>query len=158
MINVGRDKVDVKLKENDRHFCACIEDLPSSKAVRTKLLSSLHSSTPIHSGSETHTQLVGPLTNYSGFFNADGGWAEAARAVKILLMRVREMDGRVIEDQEVIGLVKDKNGWTTGVKCTDGKLFEGDRVILTIGSWTAATFPELELDSKCLATGFGCRH
>lgn len=66
---------------------------------------------------------------------------------------MREMGGKVIENREVVGLVKDGNGQTTGVKCRDGKRFEGDRVILTIGSWTAATFPELELDSKCLATG-----
>lgn len=100
-----------------------------------------------------NAQRIGPFTNYSGCFNPEGGWAEAARAVGILLSRVRVMGGRVIEDQEVVGLMKNENVRTIGVKCRDGKHFEGDRVILTIGSWTASTFPELGLDSKCLATG-----
>lgn len=153
-INVGGDKFDDRLRENDRRLGAPIEDLSDAKAVRTKLLSSLRhstnsSTTPMHS----NARCVGSLTNYRGYFNPEGGWAEAARAVGILLSRVREMGGRVIENQEVVELVKDENGRTTGVRCRDGKRFEGDRVILTIGSWTASTFPELELDSKCLATG-----
>lgn len=158
VINVGSDKFDDRLRENDRQLGAPIEDLPDAKAVRTKLLSSLRPSTSssatlARSNSDSNAQRVGPFTNYSGYFNSEGGWAEAARAVGILLLRVREMGGRVIENQEVVGLVKDENGRTTGVKCRDGKRFEGDRVLLTIGSWTASTFPELELDSKCLATG-----
>lgn len=159
VINVGSDKFDDRLRENDRKLGAPIEDLPDAKAVRTKLLSSLNASTNssaalARSNSDPNAQCVGPFTNYSGYFNSEGGWAEAARAVGILLLRVREMGGNVIENQEVVGLVKDENGRTTGVKCRDGKRFEGDRVILTIGSWTASTFPELELDSKCLATGY----
>ena len=159
MINVGTDELVDRLRENDRRLGAPIEDLPDAKAVRTKLLSSLRPSsnsttTPTHAAdSDSNAQYIGSFTNYRGYFNPEGGWAEAARAVGILLLRVREMGGRVIENQEVVGLVKDESGWTTGVTCRDGKRFEGDRVILTIGSWTASTFPELELDSMCLATG-----
>ena len=125
---------------------APIEDLPDAEAVRSKVLSSLRPST-------NSTQCIGSFTNYRGYFNPEGGWVESARALGVLLLRVREMGGKVIENREVVGLVKDGNGQTTGVKCRDDKRFEGDRVILTIGSWTAATFPELGLDSKCLATG-----
>lgn len=107
----------------------------------------------MYSGSTSNQQRVGSFTTYSGYFNPEGGWAEAARAVGVLLARVKEMGGKVIENQEVVELVKDEDGWTTGVKCKDGNHFKGDRVILTIGSWTASTFPELELDSKCMATG-----
>jgi sarcosine oxidase/L-pipecolate oxidase len=158
VINVGSDKFDDRWKENDLQLGAPIEDLTDAKAVRTKILSSLHSSTnssmtTTHSDLDSNAQRVGSFTNYRGYFNPEGGWAEAARAMEILLLRVRVMGGRLIENQEVIGLVKDENGRTKGVKCRDGKCFEGDRVILTIGSWTASTFPELELDSKCLATG-----
>ena len=157
VINVGGDKFDDNLRENDRRLGAPIEDLSDAKAVRTKLLSSLrpsdNSTTPTHSDSDSNAQRVGTLTNHRGYFNPEGGWAEAARAMGILLSRVREMGGKVIENQEVVGLVKDENGRTTGVACRDGKRFESDRVMLTIGSWTASTFPELELDSKCLATG-----
>jgi len=159
VINVGTDELVDRLRENDRRLGAPIEDLPDAKAVRTKLLSSLRPSsnsttTPTHAAdSDSNAQYIGSFTNYRGYFNPEGGWAEAARAVGILLLRVREMGGRVIENQEVVGLVKDESGWTTSVTCRDGKHFEGDRVILTIGSWTASTFPELELDSMCLATG-----
>lgn len=155
VINVGSDKFDDRLRENDRHLGAPIEDLPDAKAVRTKLLSSLRPSTTtlMRSDSDSNAQRIGPFTHYSGYFNSEGGWAEAARAVGILLSRVREMGGKVIENQEVVGFVKDENGRTAGVKCRDGRRFEGDRIILTIGSWTASTFPELKLDSQCLATG-----
>ena len=158
VINVGGDKFDDNLRENDRRLGAPIEDLSDAKAVRTKLLSSLRpstnsSATRTYSDSDSNAQRVGSLTKYRGYFNPEGGWAEAARAMGILLARVRELGGRVVENQEVVGLVRDENGRTTGVTCRDGKRFESDRVILTIGSWTASTFPELELDSKCLATG-----
>lgn len=158
MINVGGEKSNNKLRENDRQVGAPIEDLPDTKAVRAKLLSSLNpptdfSTTPMRSDLDSNVHRIGPLMNYSGYFNPEGGWAEAARAVEILLLHVKAMGGRVIENREVTGLVKDENGQTTGVTCRDDALFEGDRVILTIGSWTASTFPELELDSKCLATG-----
>lgn len=157
VINVGSDKFDDKWKDNDMQLGAPIQDLPDAEAVRAKILSSLHPSTnsitTTHSDPDSNAQRVGSFTNYRGYFNPEGGWAEAARAMEILLLRVREMGGRVLENQEVVGLVKNENGCTTGVKCRDGKCFEGDRVILTIGSWTASTFPELELDSKCLATG-----
>ncbi|KAH0829173.1 FAD dependent oxidoreductase [Lanmaoa asiatica] len=157
VINVGSDGFDDRSRENDRQLGAPIEDLQDAKAVRTKLLSSLRPFTDVTtqtlSDSDSNAQRVGPFTNYSGYFNSEGGWAEAARAVGILLLRVREKGAKLMENQEVVGLVKDESGRTTGVKCGDGKYFEGDMVILTTGSWTASTFPELELDSKCLATG-----
>lgn len=159
VINVGTDELVDGLRENDRRLGAPIEDLPDARAVRTKLLSSLRPSpsstiTQTHAAdSDSNAQCIGSFTNYRGYFNPKGGWVEAARAVEVLLLRVREMGGRVIGNQEVTGLAKDENGWTMGVTCRDGKRFDGDRVILTIGSWTASTFPELELDSMCLATG-----
>lgn len=157
--NVGGEKVDDTLRENDQQLGAPIEHFPDAKAVRAKLLASLKhltdsSASPIHSNSDSNAHLIGPLTNYSGYFNPEGGWAEAARAMQILLLRVKAVGGRVIEDQEVTGLVKDESGQTRGVRCRSGTCFEGDRVILTIGAWTASTFPDLELDSKCLATGY----
>ncbi|KAF8434971.1 FAD dependent oxidoreductase [Boletus edulis BED1] len=156
VINVGGDQFDDRWKENDMKLGAPVERLPDAKAIKSKILSSLRpdtAATLTHSDSDSNERRVGSFTSYRGYFNPEGGWAEAARAVEILLLRVMEMGGRVIENQEVVGLVKDRDERIIGVKCRDGKRFEGDRVILAIGSWTASTFPELKLDSKCLATG-----
>jgi len=108
VLNVGGAKFDDRLRENDRRLGAPIEDLSDAKAVRAKLLSSLRPSTNsstslTHSDSDSNAQRIGSLANYRGYFNPEGGWAEAARAVGILLSRVREMGGRVIENQEVVG-------------------------------------------------------
>jgi len=149
VINVCSQNYDDTLEENDRKFGALIHNLPDTKAVRDKLLSLLGPSTD----SDSNEHRIGLLTNYHGYFNPEGGWAEATRAVATLLSHVKELGGRVIASQEVASLMKDGHGRTTGVKCKDGACFEGDRVILTVGPWTASTFPELHLDSKCLATG-----
>lgn len=149
MISVYGQNCDDILEENDRQLGALIHDLPDTGAVREKLLSLLNPSTDL----DSNAHRIGLLADHRGYFNPEGGWAEATRAVEILLSHVKEMGGRVIANKEVTSLVPDGHGRTTGVKCRDGAFFEGDRVILTIGSWTASTFPELHLESKCLATG-----
>ncbi|KAG9312070.1 FAD dependent oxidoreductase [Chiua virens] len=148
VINVGCEAFDERLRDNDRRLGAHVEDLPDAGSVRGKLVSSLRAA----SGEPIDTR-IGSLVGYRGYFNSEGGWAEAARAVGVLLGRVREMGGRVMGDREVVGLIRDEDGRTTGVVCRDGTSFDADRVVLTVGSWTASTFPELALDARCLATG-----
>ncbi|KAF9228404.1 FAD dependent oxidoreductase [Gyrodon lividus] len=147
VFNVGGDGYDEKSRENDKEVGAPVEVLPDAQSIRTKFLQFFH---PPES---TATDLLGPFTNYSGYFNAQGGWAEAARAVRVTLERVRAKGGKVLENKEVIGLVKGETGKTTGVRCNNGERYNADRVVLAVGSWTASTFPGLEVDSKCLATG-----
>lgn len=160
VINVGGDTFDDRLRENDRSVGAPTEDLPDAAAVRAKLVSSQRPSTdaaptvrPDLDAPDANAHRIGPLTHCRGYFNPEGGWAEAARAVAILLVHVKAMGGKVITNRAVTGLVKDTHGHTAGVTCSDGACVEADRVILTIGAWTASTFPKLHLDGKCLATG-----
>ncbi|KAH7910985.1 FAD dependent oxidoreductase [Hygrophoropsis aurantiaca] len=128
----------------------------------------------------SHTTLSPPTsspksspTTYSGSHNLDGGWAEAARAVSVLLARVRAQGGKVWAGCEVRGLVweEDVVGGSEGVggegraqrKCvgvrvlrrrgdtthnsagadTTEEVIRGDIVVLAAGAWTASAFPEL---------------
>ena len=46
-----------------------------------------------------------------------------------------------------------KDEKTIGVRCTDDSEYYADLVILSTGSWTPSSFPELNLQEQCLATG-----
>ncbi|KAF9243140.1 FAD dependent oxidoreductase [Melanogaster broomeanus] len=147
VFNVGGYDYDGNYRENDKEVGAPVEDLVDAHSIKTKFLQFLHPP------ASTATDLLGSFTNYSGYFNAQGGWAEAARAVRTILKRVLDKGGKVLENKEVVGLVKGENGQTTGVRCKNGEQYHADRVVLAVGSWTASAFPGLEVDSKCLATG-----
>jgi len=100
---------------------------------------------------------LGTFTTRTGYMNYDGGWAEAARAVKILIDVVVSRGAKVEGGKEVVTLLKnaraDGSRCTHGVQCSDGSTYFADRVIVATGSWTASNFPGLALDRMCLATG-----
>jgi sarcosine oxidase / L-pipecolate oxidase len=90
--------------------------------------------------------------NLSGYVNRDGGWANASQGVILMAKKVRAMGGKIRTGKGVRRLVRE-NGRTVGVECHDGKILSVALVILAVGSWPASTFPELNLDAQCLATG-----
>lgn len=92
------------------------------------------------------------LDRASGYLNRDGGWAAASDGVAHAIGKVRALGGRVLGGRRVAALVK-TNGVTSGVRCADGAVIEADLVVVATGSWTASTFPELDLGERCLATG-----
>lgn len=90
----------------------------------------------------------------SGYLNHDGGWAHASQAIEIVLEKVKQMGGRVVMGKTSVGLVNDR-GRTEGVLLADGTVWPANLVVLSVGSWTAATFgSSLELGNMCVATGF----
>ncbi|KAL6298270.1 FAD dependent oxidoreductase [Sparassis latifolia] len=94
---------------------------------------------------------LGALDNKIGYINRDGGWANAAQGVSVLMKKAIALGAKVIPGKAVCKLFK-TDGKTTGVECADGSVYSADLVILCAGSWTASSFPTLELGQKCLAT------
>ncbi|KDQ55204.1 hypothetical protein JAAARDRAFT_37733 [Jaapia argillacea MUCL 33604] len=88
----------------------------------------------------------------SGYLNQDGGWAYAAKGVSLLMSKVIALGGQVMAGKPVKRLVR-KDGVTSGVECVDGTVLSADIVVIATGSWTSATFSELDLSTMCLATG-----
>jgi len=95
---------------------------------------------------------TGSFEGTSGYLNRDGGWAYAAQGVSQIQSKVESLGGKVIPGQPVSSLTR-KDGKTSGVKCSDGTEHRADIVVLASGAWTSSTFPELNLEDKCLATG-----
>ncbi|PCH43935.1 FAD dependent oxidoreductase [Wolfiporia cocos MD-104 SS10] len=94
---------------------------------------------------------TGAFTNCSAYLNYDGGWVNATRASELLLGKVQKLGGKVVVGHAVMSLIK-ADGKTKGVRCVDGTLYDADVVILSVGSWSASTFPELGIDQMCTAT------
>ncbi|KAH7883202.1 FAD dependent oxidoreductase [Phlebopus sp. FC_14] len=136
-----------KAYDNDFQNGANVALLPTAESIRNAFPSSLHSDT------DSGNDLIGDFTGYTGYFNNDGGWAEAERAVSILFRLVRKEGGVVVPGKEVVDLLRNTSGCTEGVRCKDGTVYSADRVIVASGAWTASAFPALELDKRCLATG-----
>lgn len=89
----------------------------------------------------------------SGYLNHDGGWVHASQGMEIILEKVKQMGGKVFSGQTSVGLVCHE-GRTVGVGLSDGTTWPADLVVLSVGSWTAATFGgSLELGEMCVATG-----
>ena len=89
-----------------------------------------------------------------GYINLDGGWANAAHGVELLMKKVAELGVTILPGKPVVDLVKGDGGQrTVGVKCTDGTQYAADVVVIAAGSWTPSSFPKLDLMGKCLATG-----
>ncbi|KAJ3519778.1 hypothetical protein NM688_g9253 [Phlebia brevispora] len=88
-----------------------------------------------------------------GYLNRDGGWAHAARGVEILMHKVEKAGAKIVPGKSVVGLFRDANGKTVGVRCKDGSRYDADIVVVAAGSWTPSSFPEVDLLGKCLATG-----
>jgi sarcosine oxidase / L-pipecolate oxidase len=96
---------------------------------------------------------VAPFTHQAGYLNYEGGWAKAAQGISVMLKKIVALGGVVTSGKTVTKLVR-RNGRTSGVKCSDGIIFNADYIILAAGSWTAASFPVLDLGKHCLATGY----
>lgn len=88
----------------------------------------------------------------SGYLNHDGGWADAAKGVSIMISSVVAQEGKVLSRKRAAKLLR-QDGRTSGVQCEDGTVFKADLVILAAGSWTASSFPDLDFRGKCIATG-----
>lgn len=99
-----------------------------------------------------HDAKVASFETLSGYLNHDGGWANAAQGVSIMIASVIAQGGKVLTRKRATKLLR-QNGQTSGVQCGDGTVFRADLVILAAGSWTASSFPDLEFSGKCVATG-----
>ncbi|KAG1854156.1 FAD dependent oxidoreductase [Suillus subalutaceus] len=131
---------------NDIKHGAKVERLDSPASIRAQFPSDLHNSGRLG----TFTSLDVSSTSY---INRDGGWAEAERAVGLLMEHVKKRGVKVLPGKVVQELIKDERGQTKGVRCADDSEYEANVVVLALGSWTASVFPSLNLTGKCLATG-----
>lgn len=96
---------------------------------------------------------TGFRSTVTGYMNSDGGWVEAAAAMKILYSKVTKAGAEVLLGKTVSKLTKEGEV-TNGVECADGSSYPADVVVLALGSWIASAFPELKLESHCLATAY----
>jgi sarcosine oxidase / L-pipecolate oxidase len=85
-----------------------------------------------------------------GFLNHEGGWAESARGLEILLARVRKLGGKVIGGKEVAASIRisaDRGNKSSicGVRCTDGSAYRGSKVILAAGAWSGRLLQRMGL-------------
>jgi len=92
------------------------------------------------------------FSEHEGYFNRDGGWANAGQGLSLLLSEVIALKGKVLPGKGVHGILR-QDGKTIGVQCTDGSVFDAGLVIIAAGSWTPSAFTELDLAHMCLATG-----
>jgi sarcosine oxidase/L-pipecolate oxidase len=95
---------------------------------------------------------VASFEGSSGYLNYDGGWASAAQGVRLMTSNVIARGGKVISGKSVVKLLR-QNDRTSGVQFADGTTFDASLVVLATGSWTASSFPDLNLGDKCVATG-----
>lgn len=122
---------------NDMQLGARIEPLPDAAAFRSVFPQGVKTSS---------------FEGRAGYLNRDGGWAYATQGISLIMSSVTSMGGRIIPGKSVVNFIKE-NGKTTGVECSDGTVYPADLVVLSAGSWTASSFPTLNLGEKCLATG-----
>ncbi|TCD64557.1 hypothetical protein EIP91_003914 [Steccherinum ochraceum] len=133
-----------KAYANDIALGARIDTLASPDAIRAVFPSTVKTAS---------------FDGLSGYVNHDGGWAQASKSMSILLEKVIAFEGAsVIPGKAVTGLLRKADGEagkerTVGVKCDDGTEYDAELVVLAAGSWMASTFPELDLQEKCVATG-----
>ncbi|KAJ6520741.1 FAD dependent oxidoreductase [Mycena capillaripes] len=89
---------------------------------------------------------VGSFWGHAGYLNRDGGWANAGQGVSILMNKVTALNGKIIGGKNAVELLQQGNNLkTTGVRCSDGTVFEAELVILATGSWTGSSFPDLSM-------------
>lgn len=88
----------------------------------------------------------------AGYLNFEGGWANATQGLAIMTSNVVLLNGKVLASKNVTKIIR-QNGRTTGVECSDGTLYDASLLVVATGSWTHSAFPELNLSSKCFATG-----
>ncbi|WVQ81935.1 hypothetical protein IAT38_004062 [Cryptococcus sp. DSM 104549] len=72
-----------------------------------------------------------------GYHNPIGGWANASKTVEKLYVDLKALGGELVPGVELSELVFTEDGKDVrGVKSTDGRTFEADKVIVALGSWT----------------------
>jgi sarcosine oxidase/L-pipecolate oxidase len=95
---------------------------------------------------------VASFKDSTGYFNFDGGWANATQGMRLMTANVIAQGGKVIPGKSVIKLLR-QNDRTSGVQFSDGTTFDASIVVLATGSWTSSSFPDLNFRGKCIATG-----
>ncbi|PIL33413.1 hypothetical protein GSI_04035 [Ganoderma sinense ZZ0214-1] len=123
--------------QNDKAVGAAVEPLLNSKDIRSVFPSAANVSVP---------------DNARGFINRDGGWAFASQGILRMMDKVTTLGGKIIAGKAVSELCR-SDGKVSTVRCADGSTYEADLVVLATGSWSASAFPNLGLDTKCVATG-----
>lgn len=76
-----------------------------------------------------------------GYFNARGGWAEAASVISLLAGEAK-VRGISVKTAEVLSIASG-NGRVSGVVTEDGTEIKADRVVVAAGVWTPSLLPEL---------------
>ncbi len=123
--------------ENDVAVGATVEPLLKPEAI--------HSALP-------NTVRVSLADNARGYINRDGGWVFASQGIQRMMDKVVSLGGNIIPGKAVSELCR-SNGRVSTVRCADGSAYDADLVVLATGSWSASTFPDLGLQTRCLATG-----
>ena len=123
--------------ENDKAVGAAVESLLNPKDIRAVF--------PI-------TAKVSIPDNSRGFINRDGGWAFTSQGIQRMMDKVTFLGGKIVPCRAVSELCR-SDGRVSTVRCADGGVYGADIVVLATGSWSASTFPELGLDTNCVATG-----
>jgi sarcosine oxidase / L-pipecolate oxidase len=95
---------------------------------------------------------IGPLSRFNGYLNREGGWADASQGIQFLMSQVIALGANIHTNKCATELIR-KDEKTIGVRCADDSEYYADLVILSTGSWTPSSFPELNLQEQCLATG-----
>ncbi|KAJ7818206.1 FAD dependent oxidoreductase, partial [Mycena olivaceomarginata] len=98
---------------------------------------------------------LGSFWNHTGYLNRDSGWANAGQGVSILMNQVTALNGKIVAGKNVVELIREGQDLkTTGVRCSDGTVFEGlDLVVIATGSWTGSAFPDVPTGKIFQATG-----
>ena len=101
--------------------------------------------TPERLGSaEIATRYPGWNSDYyvDGYFNARGGWAEAASVVSLLGEEAKAR-GIGVKTAKVSAISRG-NGRVSGVVTEDGTEIQADQVVVAAGVWTPSLLPELD--------------
>ncbi|KAF7353931.1 DAO domain-containing protein [Mycena venus] len=97
---------------------------------------------------------IANFENITGYLNRDGGWANAGQGVYLLMNQVRALGGKIHAGKAAVELIQQGESLkTTGVRCSDGSVFEADLVVLATGPWTGSAFPDLPIGKIYQATG-----
>lgn len=88
-----------------------------------------------------------------GYFNPQGGWAEANNATVAVLDEARRLSAEVVTNARVTGLIYAEQQYNQtkpkviGVVTSDGRKFYADQVVLATGCWTASILDQFKLST-----------
>ncbi|WFD30865.1 hypothetical protein MSPP1_001889 [Malassezia sp. CBS 17886] len=85
----------------------------------------------------------------TGYFNPQGGWAEAKAATHAVLEEAQRLGAQIVPDVAIVSLMYAHDGSpkprVCGAIARDGRRFPADAVVLAVGSWTAGLLAQLQL-------------